>query len=198
MKILVAGATGKTGLKVVRELQSLGHTPIALVRESSDTDTLPPGVELRRGDLAKLPEGVCEGCDAVIFAAGSGSGTGPEMTDRIDRDGARRLIDLADAAGIKRFVMLSAMGADDPDPEAELGHYLQAKHDADEYLKASGMGYAIVRPGTLTDEEGSRDVVFDAEASRDGTSARGDVAAILAQAVEDPQWAHAVRTMQSR
>ena len=95
MNILVAGATGQTGLRLIQALKTKGHSPIALVRDSSDTGQLPSEVQIRRGDLTDLRDGICEGCEAVIFAAGSGSSTGPEMTDKVDRDGARRLVDLA-------------------------------------------------------------------------------------------------------
>lgn len=197
MDILIAGATGKTGLRLVNQLKAKGHAPIALVRESSDTGALPDDVALRRGDLTNLESGVCDGCDAVIFAAGSGGSTGPEMTDKVDRDGAKRLIDLAADAGVSRFVMLSSVGADDPDPDSELAHYLQAKHEADEHLKASGLSYAIVRPVSLTDDDGSRDMRFGNEADVKGKAARGDVAAVLADAVEDDEWTGKALVMQS-
>lgn len=197
MNVLVAGATGKTGTRLVEELVSRGHHPIALVRDSSDTSGLPPDVERRRGDLTDLDDDVCAGCDAVVFAAGSGGSTGPEMTDAIDRDGAKRLIDLAAKANVDRFVMLSSIGAGEPDPDSEIAHYLQAKHDADEYLVASGITYAIVRPVRLTEEDGSGDVRLGDDVSPDATAARGDVASVLADAVEDERWAGAVRRMQS-
>ena len=78
MNVLVAGATGKTGQRLIGELKARGHSPIALVRESSDTSNLPSDVVLRHGDLTDLQEDACEGCDAVVFAAGSGGDTGPE------------------------------------------------------------------------------------------------------------------------
>ncbi|HSM03843.1 MAG TPA: SDR family oxidoreductase [Longimicrobiales bacterium] len=197
MNVLVAGATGKTGTRLVEELVSRGHHPIALVRKSSDTSVLPADVERRRGDLTDLDDDVCRGCDAVVFAAGSGGSTGPEMTDAVDRDGAKRLVDLAGKANVDRFVMLSSIGAGDPDPDSEIAHYLQAKHDADEYLMASGLPYAIVRPVRLTEEDGSRDVRFGDAVEADATAARGDVASVLADAVEDEGWVGTVRRMQS-
>jgi len=197
MQILVAGATGKTGLRLVHELKANGHSPIALVRSSSDTRSLPSDITLRQGDLTDLQEGVCEGCDAVIFAAGSGGSGGDEMTDKVDRDGAKRLVDLASKAGVSRFVMLSSVGAEKPDPDSELAHYLQAKHDADEHLKASGLSYAIVRPVSLTQDDGNRDIRFGEAVDAKGKAARGDVAAVLARAVDDPDWACQVRLMQS-
>ena len=179
MNVLVAGATGQTGVRLVKELTTRGHHPIALVRESSDTSELPASVELRQGDLEELDENVCAGCDAVIFAAGSGGSTGPAKTDAVDRDGAMRLIDLAARANVQRFVMLSSVGAGDPDPDSKLAHYLQAKHDADEHLKASGLTYAIVRPVRLTTEDGSRDIRLGDDVDAGATAARGDVASHL-------------------
>lgn len=197
MNILIAGATGKTGLRLVDQLKAKGHSPIALVRESSDSSALPANVEMRQGDLTDLQSGVCDGCDAVIFAAGSGGSTGPEMTDKVDRDGAKRLVDLAAEAGVSRFVMLSSAGADEPDPDSELAHYLQAKHEADEHLKASGLSYAIVRPVTLTDEDGNREMRFGDDVDPEGKAARGDVATVLANALEDSDWTGKALLMQS-
>jgi len=197
MNILIAGATGNTGLRLVEQLQAKGHSPIALVRESSDTSSLPADVKQRQGDLTDLQSGVCDGCDAVIFAAGSGGSTGPEMTDKVDRDGAKRLVDLAAKAGLSRFVMLSSAGADDPDPESDLAHYLQAKYEADEHLKASGLSYAIIRPVSLTDDDGNRNMLFGDDVDPKGKAARGDVAAVLANAVDDSEWTGKALLMQS-
>ena len=197
MKVLVAGATGKTGSRLMETLVARGHDPIALVRESSDTSKLPAQAEQRLGDLADLQDGVCEGCDAVVFAAGSGGDTGADMTDKIDRDGAMRLVDLAADAGVRRFVMLSSVGAGDPDPQSDLAHYLQAKHDADEHLKKSGLDYAILRPVALTDDDGTGDMLFGDDVDVTAKAARGDVATALADALESDAWTGKVKLMQS-
>ncbi|MEL6452754.1 MAG: SDR family oxidoreductase [Pseudomonadota bacterium] len=197
MKILVAGATGATGTRLMNTLVSEGHAPIALVRESSDTSKLPDQAETRMADLADLQDGVCNGCEAVIFAAGSGGDTSADMTDKIDRDGAISLIDHASKAGVSRFVMLSSVGADDPDPSTDMGHYLKAKHDADEYLKGSGLTYAIVRPVALTDEDGSGDMKFGDDVDPKAKAARGDVARVLADAVTSDAWVGKTLLMQS-
>ena len=63
MNILIAGATGKTGLLLTQDLLDQGHTVTALVRESSDTSTLPERTDLRRGDLTDLQPGVCDGAE---------------------------------------------------------------------------------------------------------------------------------------
>ena len=86
--ILIAGATGQTGRLLTKDLLNRGHAVIALVREGSDVSVLPDAATLRQADLTDLQPGVCEGADVVIFAAGSGSKTGPEMTEKVDRQGA--------------------------------------------------------------------------------------------------------------
>ena len=182
MNILIAGATGTTGLQIVQDLIEQGHAPTALVRESSDTSDLPKGASLRQGDLTDLQPGVCDGMDAVIFAAGSGGSTGPEMTDKVDRDGAKRLIDLAVEAGVDRFVMLSSIGADQANPEGDLAHYLKAKHEADEHLKASGLTYAILRPVALTNDGRSDNVILGEDVDKSAKASRADVAHLLAEA----------------
>ena len=197
MRILVAGATGRTGLRLVKKLKIRGHDPVALVRDRSDTSTLPEDVELRHGDLTDLKDDVCENCSMVIFAAGSGGSTGPELTDKIDRDGAKRLIDIAAGSKVTRFVMLSTVGADNPDPDSKLAHYLLAKHDAEEHLKNSGLSYAIVRPVRLTEDDGSQNVLLGDDVDTEATAARGDVAFVLANAVEDSTWTGKALLMQS-
>lgn len=197
MNILVAGATGKTGQHLVRELIDLGQKPTALVRESSDTSALPEGVDLRHGDLTNLQDGVCNGMDAVIFAAGSGGSTGPEMTDKVDQDGAKRLIDLAHAAGVKRFVMLSSVGADQAAPRGALAHYLKAKHEADEHLKTSGMTFSILRPVALTNDGRSAAVVLGDKVDPSATASRADVAHVLADAAVSGRFDGIVQLLQS-
>ena len=197
MQVLVAGATGNTGQRLVRELHERGLNPVAMVRESSDTSGLPEGVAQRQADLTDLSDDITEGCDVVVFAAGSGGDTSAEMTDKVDRDGAKKLIDLSVANGVRRFVMLSSIGAGDPDPDHELGHYLQAKHEADEHLKATDLEYAILRPVALTDESVTGEVRLGENVDPKGEAARGDVAKLLADAAESPEWVGKVLHMES-
>jgi uncharacterized protein YbjT (DUF2867 family) len=197
MQILVAGSTGNTGTRLVRELQARGHDPIALVRASSDTSGLPDTVEQREGDLTDLNADVTEGCEVVVFAAGAGGGSSEEMTDKVDRDGAMRLIDLSAAGDVRRFVMLSSIGAGEPDPKGDLAHYLKAKHAADEHLQSSGLEYAILRPVALTDDDGGGDIRLGDDVDPEGVAARGDVARLLADAAVAPDWAGKILRMES-
>ncbi|MBX7458012.1 SDR family oxidoreductase [Qipengyuania sp. 1NDH17] len=197
MKILVAGATGNTGTRLVRELQSRGHDTVALVRSSSDTSDLPEDVTLREGDLTDLQDDVTDGCEVVIFAAGSGGDTSAEMTDKVDRDGAIKLIDIADKSDVRRFVMLSSVGADNPDPDSDLAHYLEAKHAADEHLKQSSLEYAILRPVALTDDGPTGSVMLGDDVDPKGKAARGDVAQLLADAAEQDEWTGSIKMMET-
>ncbi|WP_265562591.1 SDR family oxidoreductase [Sphingomicrobium arenosum] len=197
MNILIAGATGNTGARLTRQLDEAGHHPIAMIRDGSDTSVLPQGVETRTADLTDLADNVCEGADVVIFAAGSGGDTSEEMTDKVDRDGAKALIDRAKAQGVQRFVMLSSIGAGDPDPDSDLAHYLKAKHAADEHLKASGLDYVILRPVALTEEDGNRNLTLGDDVDPEGKAHRGDVAAVLARAVDNDMLRNKVVELQS-
>lgn len=197
LNILVAGATGKTGLLLVRYLFDQGHKLTALVREGSDTSVLPRGVRLRRGDLTDLQADVCGGMDVVVFAAGSGGTTGAEMTDRVDRDGAKRLIDLARDASVSRFVMLSSVGADEAEPKGALANYLKAKHEADEHLMSSGLTYAILRPVALSNDGRSAGVVLGDGVDKSATASRADVAHLLAEAATTGRYDGMAQDMQS-
>ncbi len=197
IKVLVAGATGKTGRLLVSELQDRGAIPIALVRKGSDTSVLPEGTEQRTGDLTRLHSGVCDGVDAVVFAAGSGGSTGPEMTDKVDREGAQRLVDLAKEAGVDRFVMLSSVGADNPPEDHEMTHYLKAKQAADEHLQASGLTYSILRPVALTDDPKTDAVILGEGVDQKAKAHRADVAAVLAEAAVTDRHADKVQEMQT-
>lgn len=197
MTILVAGATGKTGQHLVQFLIDQGHKPTALVRESSDTSVLPQGVDLRHGDLADLQAGVCDGMDAVIFAAGSGGTTGPGMTRKVDRDGAKRLIDLALESNVKRFVMLSSVGADQSNPTGDIAPYLNAKNEADEYLKGSGITYSILRPVALTDDGRGKDVILGENVDKSAKASRADVAYVLSEAATTGRYDGLAQDMQS-
>ncbi|MBR9864691.1 MAG: SDR family oxidoreductase [Rhodobacteraceae bacterium] len=195
--VLVAGATGKTGRQVVRNLIERGYKTTALVRETSDTSVLPEEAELRQGDLTDLQSGCCSDMDAVVFAAGAGSDASPEMTDKVDRQGAQSLMEQARQEGVERFVMLSSIGADQENPQGELAHYLKAKHEADEHLKDSGLDYAILRPVALTDDGRSAKIVLGSDVDASANASRADVAHVLAEAVETDMFVGKALNMQS-
>lgn len=132
--------------------------------------------------LADLEEDLShavKGIDKVIFAAGSGG----KKVVAVDQEGAKRLIDAAKNAGTEKFVMLSSMGADDPSQASELEAYLKAKHNADAYLRQSGLPFTIVRPGQLTNKEGTGKIQLDTKLKKNGKIPRADVAKTLVDAL---------------
>ncbi len=189
MRVLVVGANGQIGRRLISQMSSSPHQSRAMIRDADQAETLRDlGAD---GTVVADLEGDCgpaaEGCDAVIFTAGSGGHGGPEKTDAIDRDGAIAMIDAAAQAGVQRLIMVSSMGADAPDSGPEnLQHYLRAKQAADRHLRASELDYTIVRPGSLTDDNGTRRISAATELKRRGTVPRDDVAAVLLQLLDAP------------
>lgn len=193
MKVLVAGAHGKTARSLVRMLVDGGHEVRGLVRKEEQlSDVEADGAEPVLCDLesesaeGRIGEAV-EGCDAVVFAAGAGPGSGAARKDTMDYGGAAKLVEAAEMRGVRRYLMLSSMGADDPDagPEA-MRPYLLAKARADERLRGSGLDYTIIRPGSLTDEEETDSIEAAEHLGRRGEIPRADVARTFVAALENP------------
>ena len=180
-KVLIIGANGSTGRLVATRLKDNStYTPIAMIRDEKQRGYFEEfGVQTRIGDLEEDFSGCFEGIDKVIFVAGSGASTGKDKTEKIDKDGAQISIDLAKKYGIKKYVMLSARGAEDPDPDSKIHFYLAAKSAADEHLKKSGVPYAIVRAGALTDGEGNGKIKAAYQLDGEGDISRADVADTL-------------------
>lgn len=190
MHVLVIGAAGTTGRLVTSKLaEHIQHHPKAMVRKTTQMEEMESlGAQPILADLEQDFSYAMNDVNAVIFAAGSGSSTGPEQTEVVDRDGAIKAIDLAVKHDISRFIMLSSLGADQPEqgPEA-MQHYLQAKHDADSHLMTSGLTYTIVRPGRLTNEPPLGKVEASPHIEhREAPVSREDVADVLVRCLLEP------------
>lgn len=188
MEILVAGAHGNTGQRILDLLAKDGHTVRGLIRDPDQSSTIEAlGARPVVGDLeGDLTEAVA-GTDAVIFAAGSGGHTGPEKTVDIDQDAAKRLVDTAVTEGVGRFVMLSSMGTRDPEAGAEeMQHYYRAKRNADDHLQGTDLDWTIVRPGGLTDDGGTGMIAAAEVLDRRGQISRDDVAAVIVTSLREP------------
>jgi uncharacterized protein YbjT (DUF2867 family) len=181
--ILVAGANGTTGRLIIELLKGSDvYRPIAMVRKQEQKDRFEKeNVLVVLADLEKDLNHAVINADKVIFAAGS---KGKNIIG-IDQEGAKRLIDASKNAGAKKFVMLSSMGADDPSESDTLEDYLRAKQNADNYLKASGLNYTIVRPGSLTDKEGTGKIQLKEKVENPGSISRADVAQTLVEVLKN-------------
>jgi uncharacterized protein YbjT (DUF2867 family) len=190
MNVVIAGGHGKIALRLTRLLHERGDRVRSLIRNPAHAgDVEAAGGEPVLCDLETADEGeaarVTVDADAVVFAAGAGAGSGPERKWTVDYGAAVKLIAAAKTNGIDRYVMVSSRGAD---PEASgddvFAVYLRAKGKADADLRASGLAYTIVRPGSLTDDPGTGLVDLAARVEG-GRVSRDDVAAVLAATVHD-------------
>jgi uncharacterized protein YbjT (DUF2867 family) len=185
MDVAVAGGHGKIALRLLRLLAERGDGARGLIRNPDHgrdleaVGALPVGADLENLDAEAIAKSI-SGCDAVVFAAGAGPGSGPARKRTVDYGGAVKLIDAAKLDGISRYLIVSAMGVRDPAARGEeMRPYYEAKLEADEALASSGLDYTIVRPGRLTDDPGAGLIEAGDSLERIGGVPRDDVAATL-------------------
>ena len=187
MRIVLAGGHGQIALLTSRLLAEAGHQPVGLIRTAAQGADLvaagsePNVLDLEHTDAAALAR-VLAGADAVVFAAGAGPGSGAARKLTLDRDGAVLLADAAERAGVRRYVMVSAVGADafDAGSDDVFQVYLRAKSEADAELRRRDLDWTVVRPGGLTNDPPTGRVRVASETGP-GTVPRADVAAVLVE-----------------
>ena len=201
MEVAIAGAHGQIARRLARLLSQQGDTVRGLVRNADHTADVesdgarPVVCDLEHADADEIARAI-EGAEAVVFAAGAGPGSGAERKATMDRDGAVKLLEAAQSAGVERYVIVSSIGAENP-PEASddeddvFAAYLRAKAAADQAVMASDRSWTVIRPGRLTDEEGTGQVRIDRAPFRNEVT-RDDVAAVLAAVLGEPRSAGAV------
>ncbi|MFF4409046.1 SDR family oxidoreductase [Streptomyces sp. NPDC001262] len=194
MRIVIAGGHGQIALRLERLLAARGDEVAGVIRRTEQAgDLLAAGAEPVVCDLESATVGDVarhlEGADAAVFAAGAGPGSGTERKDAVDRGAATLFADAAEAAGVRRFVVVSSMGADREPPEGTdpvFAAYLRAKGAADADVRSRpGLDWTILRPGRLTNEPGTGLVAL-ADSTGRGDVTRDDVAAVLAALLEEP------------
>lgn len=184
--ILVIGASGQIGKQATVKLLDAGHHVVAPVRSPEKlSDISHANLSVKEQDLEKDFSSHFEGVDQVVFTAGSGGSTGADKTMLIDLWAARNAIEYAKEAKTASFIMVSSIGAGDPNQvKSDMKPYLVAKHMADEHLINSGMQYVILRPGTLLNEPGSHLIRTDMPDNQDeAVIPREDVATAIVEAV---------------
>ena len=191
MKVVIAGGHGQIALLLERMLSDNGDIAVGVVRNPDHVaDVEATGaqavvLDLERASVAELAE-VVAGADAVVFAAGGGPGSGAARKETVDRGAAVLLADAAEQAGVRRYVMVSAMGTEraDPDSDDVFQVYLRAKQAADDDLRSRDLDWTVVRPGHLTDEEGTGEIQVGR--LERGDVPRHDVAATLLAVLHTP------------
>lgn len=192
MKVLIIGANGQIGTRVVHKLKEAGHTPRAMVRKKEQVSQFKrKEVDTVLGDLEEDFSHAYQGVDAVVFTAGSGGHTPKSQTKVIDRDGAIKAIDEAEKAGASRFVMISALKAnrDSGMWSKSMQHYYEAKSKADDHLRNTNLDYTVLMPGRLTNEPGTGQVELSEyiEEIKGRAITRDDVAAVVTELIDRPE-----------
>ncbi|OMH23326.1 NAD-dependent dehydratase [Tersicoccus phoenicis] len=194
-RIAILGGHGKVALLLARDLTDSGHQVTSLFRNPEHTDEVaatgadPVVFDLESASTDEIA-GRLTGHDAVVFSAGAGGGS-PERTWAVDRDAAIRSVDAATGAEVRRYVMVSYLGAGPDhgvDPADGFFAYAESKAAADAYLRDSTLDWTIVAPGSLTLDEPTGTIEVDPPAeqgARTGTS-RANVALVIAAALATP------------
>lgn len=195
MRVIIAGGHGKIARILERMLAQRGDSVAGIIRNPAHTEALeqlgaqPVVLDLEQASVDDVAAHL-DGADAVVFAAGAGPGSGAARKDTVDRAAAVLLADAAEAAKVRRYVMISAMGADIEAPD-EAGDpvfvaYLRAKGAADDDVRGrAALDATIVRPGLLTDDPGTGTVTVAEKTGRDSVP-REDVAAVLLAVLDTP------------
>jgi nucleoside-diphosphate-sugar epimerase len=188
MDVLIAGGHGKIARRLIRILASDGHTVRALIRsddQAADIEAdggVPVLCDLERDDVTPH----VGGADAIVFAAGAGPGSGAERKRTVDFGAAVKCVEAAEQLGVARFVIVSSIGAQDPEAGPEsMRPYLRAKAEADARVVASTLDWTIVRPGSLEDGPGTGLVDVSTTLGRRGSVPRDDVALVLAETLRE-------------
>lgn len=208
-RILVAGASGRTGRQILTQLRDSGLTVRAATRSPDARDRL-----FARGadevvvvDLLEGVEaaGAVADCDAVLCAVGSESVRDVLRPKLVDGRGVENLATAAVAAGVESFVLESAIGVGDsaamlPAPaRLALGRVLAAKERGEEAVRTAGVAHTILRPGRLTEGTATGDVlVGEGGDTVTGAIPRADVARLLVAAPFTPAAANRTFEVVSR
>lgn len=197
MRTVIAGGHGQIALRLERLLAAREDEVAGIIRTPEQADDLreagaePIVLDLESASVDEVAQALA-GAGAVVFAAGAGPGSGAARKETVDRDAAVLLADAAERAGVRRYLMVSAMGADAGSrsgTDEVFTAYLRAKGAADaEVRRRAALDWTIVRPGHLTDDPGTGRVRLAASTGR-GSVTRDDVAAVLAELLDTPSTA---------
>lgn len=188
MSVLVVGATGQTGRRIVQELVQRQIPVRSLVRNLAlAQQILPKETELWVGDVLdpNSLDAALKGITAILCATGAKPSFNFWEPYQVDYEGTKNLIDGAKAQGIQRFVLVSSLCV------SRFFHPLNLfwlvlywKKQAEAYLQDSGLTYTIVRPGGLKNEDNSESIVLSsADTLFEGSIPRQKVAQVCVESL---------------
>ncbi|KAI9663274.1 MAG: hypothetical protein M1821_008322 [Bathelium mastoideum] len=209
---LIFGGSGKVARHLTRQLVSQSHTVHSIIRSPSQISELqalgakPIVQSIEESSVSQLASTIKQ-CnpDTVVWSAGAGGGN-PERTKSVDHEGAIKSFDACSEAGVKRYIIVSAVDVRDrsknvyPDWYDEpsknrsdrvwgaIGVYMEAKLQADRNLRTQNakrqLDYTIVRPGGLSTEPGSGTVAAG-KVGLERTISREDVATVVIECMKN-------------
>jgi len=193
-RVLVAGATGRTGGYIIRELRDSGYAVRAMTRDPARAaERLGDDWGWAKADVREPAElaAAMQGVDYVVSSIGARSRSGPDGPEFVDYGGVRNLVDAAVEAGVRHFVLISSAAAGPHRKRSRMattGDIRYWKTRGEDHLKMSGLAYTIIGPGGLMNVSGG-ETGTRVLARRDygvGRIAMGEVARIAVQALSDP------------
>ncbi|HGM9776243.1 TPA: NAD(P)H-binding protein [Proteus mirabilis] len=189
MNILVIGAKGRVGQRLIEILLAKGHHVIGTTRKLSDTSVHHPSqyheIELDiTKPLSSITDLLPDNLEAIYFTTGS---RGKDLL-QVDLHGAVKTMQAAEKKGIKRYIMLSAINSLSPDKWTELIDYFTAKYFADLYLRdRTQLDFTLVQAGYLTEKQGTYKITTKLEDNATkGEITIDNVSATLAEILDKP------------
>lgn len=197
MRVLIFGATGRTGRQLVPQAVRQGIGVHAAGRDGARLAELGNAVEASSVEVAD-PDAVealirSVSPDAIVSLVGGSLGS-----DFIDEVGNIAISTAARRAGVRRVVQVSSLGCGDSRRYASeklvaaIGEVLQAKTRAEDHLRGLDLDWTIIRPGGLTDGEATGGGALYDDPRVHGRIARADLAALILTVLARPDTAHKV------
>lgn len=185
--VLVIGATGSLGQRVIQQLRQANRAVRAYVRTTTEADEIElTGAQAQIGALIDQPRlsKAIQGISGILWTVEARPGMNPADLDITEHKGLRALIAVLEASGATMpLVVCSAIGTLDPESNPPLAKMLEAKRKAEIALEDTKLPYTIVRPGGMTENPGGGGVLLAPSLGTIGRIARADVATIMIAAL---------------
>ena len=192
-RIAIIGGHGKVALLTAPLLVAAGHEVVSIIRDPAQADDItatgatPLVLSVEDAGTDELTRALA-GADAVVWSAGAAGRGGPQRTDAVDRAAAIRSMEAAAAAGVRRYVMVSFIGAYGEVPaDHPIRAYAIAKIAADRHLQSTGLDWTILGPGRLTlDAPTGAITVGRVDPAAAAPTSRANVARVIAAVLAEP------------
>ncbi|MEU5536032.1 NAD(P)H-binding protein [Streptomyces sp. NPDC020362] len=207
MRVVILGVTTRLGTRLSETLIAQGMTPVGLIRGAERAPRLrqagvePVVVGSDSGGAAEKVVGAMTGAGAVVLAAGTGLGPGTPDAPTV-MSPAVLLALSAERAGVRRFVLVSAMLPSESDRAAlgdDLPAYLREKERAEHAVRERDLDWCVLRPGMLDDSPPTRRILLrsGSDPRPDGPIGRPDLAMTVVEALTAPAAVHKVLAVSS-